>query len=99
MRRGRVRFRAVVAGAEMAQWVVDGDNSVAFARRGKGFVAVNRNDQEWRFRAATTLPPGTYCDVCGGDACESTVDVIGDDTNNGSSAEVVVPPMSAVAFH
>jgi alpha-amylase len=43
--------------------VVNGDNNrIAFAREGKGFVALSRS-LATNFSAVTTLPDGKYCNV------------------------------------
>lgn len=61
-----VGFRNAVGGASMTNWWDNGDNQIAFARQGKGFIAftlsgdINKNLQ-------TSLPAGTYCDVISGD--------------------------------
>jgi len=59
-----VAFRRVTAGAPLVGFqTVDADsNRIAFAREGKGFVALSRSLAAI-FVAATTLPDGDYCNV------------------------------------
>jgi alpha-amylase len=59
-----VAFRKATAGAALVGFqIVNGDNNrIAFAREGKGFVALSRS-LDTVFNAVTTLPDGNYCNV------------------------------------
>ncbi len=59
-----VAFRKATAGAALVGFqTVNGDtNRIAFAREGRGFVALSRS-LATSFVAATTLPDGNYCNV------------------------------------
>ena len=59
-----VAFRRATVGASLVGFqIVNGDNNrIAFARDGKGFVALGRSGAT-SFVAATTLPNGSYCNV------------------------------------
>ncbi|HEY6513952.1 MAG TPA: alpha-amylase family protein [Burkholderiaceae bacterium] len=59
-----VAFRKATAGAPLAGLrTINADNNrIAFARDGKGFVALSRSVAA-TFSAATTLPDGNYCNV------------------------------------
>ncbi|GAU69112.1 alpha-amylase [Streptomyces sp. NBRC 110611] len=92
-----VGFRNTVGQAELTDWWDDGGNAIAFARSGKGFVALNNGDGELSRTFATSLPAGTYCNVLAAapDNCAGhTVTVDGD-----GQARVTVPARSAVALH
>jgi len=59
-----VAFRKATAGAPLVGFrTLNADNNrIAFARQGKGFVALSRS-LATVFDAATTLPDGSYCNV------------------------------------
>jgi alpha-amylase len=59
-----VGFRKTTAGAPLVGWqTINGDaNRIAFAREGRGFVALSRSGAT-SFNATTTLPDGNYCNV------------------------------------
>ncbi len=61
---GMVAFRKATVGAPLVGFrTIDADNNrIAFARDGKGFVALSRS-LAVRFTAATTLPDGNYCNI------------------------------------
>jgi alpha-amylase len=94
-----VQFRRTAGTAPVAELWDDGANQIAFARSGKGFVAINREAMALTRAFRTTLPPGTYCDVVNGDfgaggctGSEISVDAAG-------LANVTVAPFGAVALH
>ncbi|WKY12334.1 hypothetical protein Q1695_003706 [Nippostrongylus brasiliensis] len=55
------RFRASTHGAAASMIVTD-TKRIAFARLGKGFFALNAQDDTWNKEFNTTLPAGLYCD-------------------------------------
>jgi alpha-amylase len=100
-----VAFRKSTAGAPLVNFqIVNGDNNrIAFARDGKGFIALNRS-LATAFTAATTLPDGNYCNIaqftyqpasgaapadCSGPAVSVA----------GGSALINLPDNGAVALH
>ena len=59
-----VAFRRAVAGTAQTNWWDDGANAIAFAREGKGFVAINGETSPFSYpRLPTGLAQGKYCDV------------------------------------
>ncbi|HEU0201939.1 MAG TPA: alpha-amylase family protein [Burkholderiaceae bacterium] len=97
-----VAFRKAAAGTPLSNWtLINGNaNQIAFARTGKGFVALNRDSIASTPQSLhTTLPSGSYCNValdtftppntCSG----PPVQVVG------GSALVTVPARGAVALH
>ena len=64
---GMVRFRNVVGDSAIKNWWSNGENQIAFAREGRGFIAFN-NQQGSKLEQTlqTSLPAGTYCDVISG---------------------------------
>ncbi|MGA0612386.1 alpha-amylase [Caldimonas sp. KR1-144] len=58
-------FRKAAAGAAMTGFTTIGaDNQrIAFAREGKGYVALSRSGAGVTYTAQTTLPDGQYCNV------------------------------------
>jgi alpha-amylase len=75
-----VAFRLIVAGMPIDHWWDDGANAIAFARGGKGFVAISRESAAVTASAATGMAPGTYCDLLtggrSGTACVGTSVVV-----------------------
>jgi len=61
-----VGFRRVVAGMPIDHWWDNGGNAIAFARGGKGFVAISREGAAVAASIVTGMPPGTYCDLLTG---------------------------------
>src|SRR5207244_2654171 len=94
---GMVGFRNAVGSAELTDWWDNGGSALAFARKGKGFVALNNGDGDLKQTFATSLPAGTYCDVVHAvpSACDGHTVTVGDD----GKAELTVPAKSAVALH
>jgi alpha-amylase len=101
-----VAFRKAAAGAPLVGWrVVNGDNNrIAFARDGRGFVALSRSSVAASFDAATTLPDGVYCNVAQGNhtpaagavpaSCSGpTIGVVG------GGATIALPANGAVVLH
>ncbi|GAB7029718.1 alpha-amylase family protein [Streptomyces sp. NPDC021749] len=94
---GMVGFRNAVGSAELTNWWDNGASALAFARNGKGFVALNNGDAALTRTFATSLPAGTYCDVvhAAPSSCHGHTVTVGDD----GTAQVTVPARSAVALH
>jgi alpha-amylase len=78
--RNMVRFRRVVAGADISRWWDNGRNAIAFSRGDKGFVAINNEIVAVPATVTTGLPAGTYCDRLtgglSGGACVGTAIVV-----------------------
>lgn len=63
-----VGFRNAAGNSEVVQWWDDGEDQIAFARRGKGFIAINNDDEkDLKKKLKTTLPPGQYLNVINGE--------------------------------
>ncbi|MFF4952251.1 alpha-amylase [Streptomyces chattanoogensis] len=94
---GMVGFRNAVGSAELTDWWDNGGSALAFARNGKGFVALNNGDGEISQTFATSLPAGTYCNVvkAAPQSCNGNTVTVGDD----GKAKLTVPARSAVALH
>lgn len=100
-----VGFRKATAGAPLVEFrTINADNNrIAFARDGKGFVALSRSLAA-TFTAATTLPDGNYCDVAqfvyrpasGGSAASCSGAPV---SVAGGSALINLPANGAVALH
>ena len=63
---GMVGFRNAAGTAPVSHWWSDGDNAIAFAREGRGYVVLNRESTAVTRTFDTGLPAGTYCDVTRG---------------------------------
>lgn len=96
---GMVGFRDAVGDAPVTDTWTGGEQSLAFGRGEKGFLAINRApsglDASWQ----TSLPAGEYCDVYSGvptaSGCSGeTLTVAADGTVSGH-----VTPTSALALH
>jgi alpha-amylase len=102
---GMVAFRKATVGAPLVGFrTIDADNNrIAFARDGKGFVALSRS-LAVRFTAATTLPDGNYCNIAqftyqpagGGAGASCSGPPVG---VAGGSALINLPAYGAVALH
>ncbi|AOP48684.1 alpha-amylase [Streptomyces lydicus] len=94
---GMVGFRNAVGSAPLSDWWDNGGSALAFARSGKGFVAVNGGDGQIDRTFSTSLPAGTYCNVvkAAPDNCAGNTVTVGDD----GKAQLTVPAKSAVALH
>ncbi len=96
--RNMVRFRRVVAGADVNHWWDDGDNAIAFSRGNRGFVAINRQDATVATTISTGVPPGTYCDLLtgglSGTACVGTTIVV----DSAGAVQLQLAPVSALAI-
>ncbi|WP_327153699.1 alpha-amylase family protein [Streptomyces tubercidicus] len=94
---GMVGFRNAVGAAELTDWWDNGGSAIAFARGGKGFVALNNGDGELTQTFATSLPAGTYCNVVAAkpSACDGHTVTVGGD----GKARLSVPAKGAVALH
>ncbi|RSO10065.1 glycosidase [Streptomyces sp. WAC 06783] len=91
-----VGFRNAVGSAPLTDWWDNGGDAIAFARDGKGFVALNNGDAALERTFATSLPAGTYCDLlrAAPDACDGHTATVGDD----GTARLTVPAKGAVAL-
>ncbi|CAG0899120.1 unnamed protein product, partial [Cyprideis torosa] len=62
-----VAFRNAAGISAVENFVTGTAHQIAFARSGKGFIAINNDDwASWTGAFATTLPAGDYCDVISG---------------------------------
>jgi alpha-amylase len=99
-----VAFRKATAGAPLVNFTTLGDDQrIAFARDGKGYLALNRSTGD-AFALPTTLPDGRYCNIARDDYLPATgvqpaqcagpwVDVVG------GVATVGLPANTALALH
>ena len=62
-----IKFRNYAGDAPMSNWWSDGSNQIAFARKGRGFIAIKNEQRDFNATLQTSLPGGTYCDVMSGD--------------------------------
>ena len=97
-----VAFRKATAGAPVAGFtVVNADNNrIAFARQGKGFVALNNTALAANFQVQTTLPDGFYCNVAS-DAYDPPTRACGGTPIGvaGGTANINLPARRAVVLH
>ncbi|MET0403179.1 MAG: carbohydrate-binding module family 20 domain-containing protein [Cystobacter sp.] len=94
-----VRFRAVTEGTGMSRWWDNGNNQIAFARTGKGFVVINREGGTLARSFATSLPAGVYCNVLAGDFTNGTCSGGTISVDGSGNAAFNVPGMTAAAIH
>jgi alpha-amylase len=100
-----VAFRKQAGAAPLSNVWNNGNNQLAFAREGRGFVAINHEAIALEQELATSLPEGTYCDVLSGDfsagtdeepaACAGNVVSV----DAAGSATLSVPAETALAIH
>ncbi|CAG2117628.1 unnamed protein product [Medioppia subpectinata] len=58
-----VGFRNAAGAEPVANWWDNGNNSVAFGRGNKAFIAINNDVQPIDAKLKTGLPAGNYCDI------------------------------------
>ncbi|MEV0135130.1 carbohydrate-binding module family 20 domain-containing protein [Dactylosporangium sp. NPDC050688] len=63
---GLVGFRNAAGTAPVSRWWSNGDNAIAFAREGRGYIVLNRESTAVTRTFDTGLPAGVYCDVTRG---------------------------------
>lgn len=61
-----VKFRNAVGDAPVTKWWDNDNHQIAFARKHRGFMAINNDYHPLVQRLPTDLPSGTYCDVISG---------------------------------
>lgn len=61
-----MKFRNTVGWNQVSNWWDNGHQQIAFARSGRGFLAINNENFALNQRLQTSLPEGTYCDVISG---------------------------------
>lgn len=61
-----VRFRSFVANESVSNWITLSDNSIAFGRGSKGFVAMVNENRSIDQTLQTGLSAGNYCDIISG---------------------------------
>jgi len=83
-----VAFRRFVTGTAQGNWWDDGAYAIAFARTGKGFIAINREAYAVTHNFDTSLPAGNYCDVLAGGA--GTTSCIGQSVTVNASGKASV---------
>ncbi|MDC0711060.1 carbohydrate-binding module family 20 domain-containing protein [Stigmatella sp. ncwal1] len=94
-----VTFRKTTQGAAVSRWWDNGNNQVAFARTGKGFVVINREGGTLSRSFATGLPAGTYCNIITGDFANGTCSGSTITVDAAGNASFSVPGMTAAAIH
>ncbi|MCB9797077.1 MAG: alpha-amylase family protein [Alphaproteobacteria bacterium] len=97
---GMVGFRNAVGDAPVVNWWDNGNDQIAFAREGLGFIVINREElPTLEVTLDTGLPPGRYCDVFVGPPTEAGCAGEAVEVDAGGRASVVVGPLGAVALH
>lgn len=62
-----IKFRNFAGDAPIGYWWSDGSNQMAFARKGRGFIAFNNEKRDLNVTLQTSLPGGSYCDIISGE--------------------------------
>lgn len=110
-----VEFHNVTQGVPTVEhWWDNGHNQIAFAREGRGFVAINNEDVALQQTLMTGLPAGVYCNILAvpetteenlpADAAGVSDAVPGCDlatieVDSSGNAQIEVPPYRALALH
>jgi alpha-amylase len=94
-----VAFRRSAGFAPVSHWWDNGNNQIAFARTGRGFVVINRESTSLTRTFATSLPPGTYCDIVEGDATSGSCSGPAVTVDRRGRATFTVPALRAAAIH
>lgn len=98
--RRMVHFRNVVGDAPLKSWWDNQNNQIAFCRGDRGFIVINREEDDLDAEFDTCLPHGVYCNVYVGDMdknkCIGSSVTVGDD----GKARIFVPKNhGVVAIH
>lgn len=93
-----VRFRKVVAEADVNHWWDDGANAIAFSRGDRGFVAINNGADSVVTTVPTGMAAGTYCDVLTGGASGASCTGTTVTVDAGGAVHLTLGPESAVAI-
>ncbi|KFJ07279.1 Amylopullulanase [Bifidobacterium thermophilum] len=94
--RGMIAFHKYVgdtATSPAKDWQSNGNDSIAFSRGTKGFLALNNGTKALDVTYDTTLPDGEYCNVFSTQDCSQTVTV------SGGKVKTTIPARSAIALY
>lgn len=94
--RGMIAFHKYVgdtATSPVKDWQSNGNDSIAFSRGTKGFLALNNGTKALDVTYDTTLPDGEYCNVFSTQDCSQTVTV------SGGKVKTTIPARSAIALY
>ncbi|MFK3575392.1 type I pullulanase [Bifidobacterium thermacidophilum] len=94
--RGMIAFHNYVgdtATSPVKDWQSNGNDSIAFSRGTKGFLALNNGTKALDVTYDTTLPDGEYCNVFSTQDCSQTVTV------SGGKVKTTIPARSAIALY
>ena len=93
-----VAFRQDVQQAPVSHWQTGLKNQIAFAREGRGFVAINHSsDPYYLTNLQTSLPAGQYCNVIAADISDCEIHQI--TVNEQGYIDTLVLPHQALAIH
>ncbi|KAI6241538.1 Glycosyl hydrolase and Alpha-amylase domain containing protein [Aphelenchoides fujianensis] len=97
--RQMAQFRSIATGSPVAE-IQQGHQMLAFARAGKGYLALSNNDYNYDLNNVnTTLPAGNYCDIASGQkeygGCTGRMITV--DANGFSTFTIY--PNNFIAFH
>ncbi|MFR0558136.1 type I pullulanase [Pseudoscardovia radai] len=94
--RGLIAFHNYVGdttSAPVQDWQSNGNDSIAFSRGDKGFLAINNGTKALDVSYDTTLPDGEYCNVYAVEDCSQTVTVAD------GKVTTTIPARTAVALY
>ncbi len=94
--RGMIAFHNYVgdtATSPVKDWQSNGNDSIAFSRGTKGFLALNNGTKALDITYDTTLPDGEYCNVFSTQDCSQIVTV------SGGRVKTTIPARSAIALY
>ncbi|MDD6461175.1 MAG: type I pullulanase, partial [Bifidobacteriaceae bacterium] len=94
--RGLIAFHNYVGdttSAPVQDWQSSGNDSIAFSRGSKGFLAINNGTTALDVSYKTTLPDGEYCNVYAVQDCSQTVTV------KDGKVTTTIPARSAIALY
>jgi alpha-amylase len=97
--RAMVRFRRVTEGSSLAHTWSGSSLTVAYARDGKGYVAINLGGEVMEETLQTGLAEGSYCNVLQMSDSESCGAETRIQVNADGTASLSIPAGSAIALH
>ena len=94
-----VGWHNAAQGASVANWWDNGNNTIAFSRGSKAWIALNNSGSAVTQTFTTGLAAGTYCDVIHGSVSGSTCSGPTVSVNSSGQATVTVPAGDSVALY
>ncbi|XP_074605283.1 alpha-amylase-like [Brevipalpus obovatus] len=101
-----VKFRNVIGDEPVENWVILGEDVIAFSRGSKGFILIVNDASLINYEFQTGLPEGEYCDIISGNLtgdpkkpCSGDIIKVQSDGRAQIYLDVGTDKTSVIAFH